>query len=32
MKVVRGTCSGRIGEVLKGKTGFGYDPLFVEPS
>jgi len=31
LKVVRGTCSGRIGYEPKGKTGFGYDPLFISP-
>ena len=29
--VVRGTCSGRISFKLRGKTGFGYDPLFISP-
>ena len=31
LKVVRGTCSGMIAFEMKGKTGFGYDPLFVDP-
>ena len=31
LDVARGTCSGRIGFELKGKTGFGYDPLFISP-
>jgi len=29
--VVEGECSGMIGFELKGKSGFGYDPLFVVP-
>jgi XTP/dITP diphosphohydrolase len=29
--VVEGRCSGFIGLALKGKSGFGYDPLFVIP-
>ena len=31
LKVVKGTCSGKIGFKAKGKTGFGYDPLFISP-
>ena len=31
LNVVRGTCRGKIGFAPKGKTGFGYDPLFVSP-
>ncbi|OGX40704.1 MAG: non-canonical purine NTP pyrophosphatase, RdgB/HAM1 family [Omnitrophica WOR_2 bacterium RIFCSPLOWO2_01_FULL_41_12] len=29
--VTEGKCSGRIGFALKGKLGFGYDPLFIIP-
>jgi len=32
LEVVKGTCSGRIGFKMKGKTGFGYDPVFVSPA
>jgi XTP/dITP diphosphohydrolase len=31
LDVVRGTCSGRIAFKLRGKTGFGYDPVFISP-
>jgi len=31
LEVVRGICTGRIGLRLKGQTGFGYDPLFIDP-
>ena len=31
LDVVRGTCSGRISRKMKGKTGFGYDPVFISP-
>jgi len=31
LDAVRGSCSGRIGFELRGKTGFGYDPLFISP-
>jgi len=31
IKVVRGYCKGYIGFEKKGKTGFGYDPVFVIP-
>jgi XTP/dITP diphosphohydrolase len=31
LEVVKGTCSGKIGFRTKGKTGFGYDPLFISP-
>ena len=31
LDVVRGTCSGRISREMKGKTGFGYDPVFISP-
>ena len=29
--MAKGTCSGRIGFELRGKSGFGYDPLFIAP-
>lgn len=29
VRVVEGSCEGRIGESLKGREGFGYDPLFI---
>lgn len=31
LDVVRGTCAGRIAFRVKGKEGFGYDPLFISP-
>ena len=31
LRTVEGTCSGRIGFALRGKSGFGYDPLFIAP-
>jgi XTP/dITP diphosphohydrolase len=31
LDVVEGTCSGRIAFKSKGKTGFGYDPVFISP-
>ncbi len=31
LKTVRGTCSGRIAFKMRGKTGFGYDPVFITP-
>ncbi|MBN1871275.1 MAG: XTP/dITP diphosphatase [Candidatus Omnitrophica bacterium] len=31
LEVVRGTCTGRIALKMRGKTGFGYDPLFIDP-
>ncbi len=31
LKVVEGKCFGRIGEEMRGKAGFGYDPIFVIP-
>lgn len=31
VKLVRGSCKGLIGFQMKGKTGFGYDSLFVIP-
>lgn len=31
LKAVKGTCSGKIGFALRGKSGFGYDPLFIMP-
>ena len=31
LEVLRGTCSGRISLKSKGKTGFGYDPVFISP-
>ena len=31
LEIVKGTCSGRIGFEPRGKTGFGYDPVFLSP-
>ncbi|MDD5680458.1 MAG: XTP/dITP diphosphatase [Candidatus Omnitrophica bacterium] len=31
LKTVKGTCSGKIGFEPKGKSGFGYDPVFIDP-
>jgi len=31
LKVVKGNCRGRIAFEPRGRTGFGYDPLFVSP-
>lgn len=31
LKIVKGACSGRIAFEPSGKSGFGYDPLFVDP-
>ena len=31
LNVVRGTCRGSIGFETRGRTGFGYDPLFISP-
>lgn len=31
LRTVKGTCSGRIALQMRGKTGFGYDPVFMSP-
>ena len=31
LDVLKGTCSGRIAFEPRGKTGFGYDPVFISP-